>query len=1146
MKPIRFKDNIRNIRKMLVSWLSIIVIACLAVTAFLGIRFSAEALRGNVNRFYEEANYRDAEILGTLYLTEENLEEIAHLDGVQSVTGIRRFDTQICRENAAGASQPSAADGESGTTSGAENAAPSARMDVTVLSHTDIINRSILLEGRQPAGKTECLIEKDIADTLHLCPGDMIEIPATEYLISPDQSAASPLPFPAGTADASQSEETDTPADPLIFTVVGIVTHPDHPVLTSEVPGSRYVLIDPANFNAAAYDNCYSGAEVIFSKEPGTNRFSKDYFENTASLLTRLEDIGVTRAAERFENIRDRYQAAIDEGQAELDDAKAQLQEARAELDLNHGKIKNSEKELADALKTLQETKAQLDDAGQQLTDAKKQLDSGKSQLDAASSRLRSARNELAAGYEEALHYRAQMQNAVDEGISEHAPEQAGSIRWATGRSYDVDSSSLSMKHFPITKSDSVDLTSDIKGQLLRKLALDPDAEAAARSRLDAVDISSIEKKASRWESAHNDYLSGRRSYESARAEYERKLAEYQSGMAAYEEGKAQYEDGLAAYHQGVDDLNAAKEEIAERENEYDAAVTEYENGLEALEGLRNQMANIPDSRWIVMGVKGNSSYVYTKALAGNFSNISATFSLLFVFVGALVIYATVGKIVDEQRKQIGTTKALGFFNREVMAKYLTFGLTATLIGTAAGIALSYFVVEKAILGMQIAYYHIGEAGLLFEEIPAAVTVALAIALTLAAVLLAGGRLVRTPAIRLMQDAVPAVKRKKKRKRECAKEGAEIRKGSLYRRLILRNMRTDLRRVIVTIVSVAGSCALMVIGLTISHSMSSAVDIQFNEIYRYDYLLDYDISRNGNAEKEIREVLDRSGAEYIRISSVERPFLNGDELDSTSLLCGDPEELADYITFAAYKTGEPVALDGDGIYVPQKLEEGGGFAEKGRITVYDGTMKPYLVDTSGVFMSYIARFLVISEKGYRLAFAENPVYNEFLIRKGGAAFEELKEQLENIEGVRSFIRSEDRKANFESYIGIAGGIVILLTAMAFVMAYFILLNLVNMLVNQKKKELTVMRINGFSVREVKAYIGREMILTTFLGILLGIAAGAAVAFRIILLLENINCFDRRLYYPGWGIAACVTALLSLMISLFALRKVKKLSLTDVG
>ncbi|MBR4610570.1 MAG: hypothetical protein IKO38_08995, partial [Erysipelotrichaceae bacterium] len=156
-----------------------------------------------------------------------------------------------------------------------------------------------------------------------------------------------------------------------------------------------------------------------------------------------------------------------------------------------------------------------------------------------------------------------------------------------------------------------------------------------------------------------------------------------------------------------------------------------------------------------------------------------------------------------------------------------------------------------------------------------------------------------------------------------------------------------------------------------------------------------------------------------------------------------------------------------------------------------------------------------------------------------------KEAILKLDGVNGIIPSDNDRADFNSFVGLAQAMVMLLTGMAFAMAYFILLNLVNMFINQKKRELTVMRVNGFTVKEVKNYVGKELIVNTAIGILLGLPLGGIMAYRIILLLENINCFDRSIYYLGGLIAAVVTAIFSFFISQSALRKVKDLKLTDV-
>ena len=196
-------------------------------------------------------------------------------------------------------------------------------------------------------------------------------------------------------------------------------------------------------------------------------------------------------------------------------------------------------------------------------------------------------------------------------------------------------------------------------------------------------------------------------------------------------------------------------------------------------------------------------------------------------------------------------------------------------------------------------------------------------------------------------------------------------------------------------------------------------------------------------------------------------------------------------------------------------------------------------------MLYAARIFIMSRETYTKIYDKVPVDSNFLVKIDAAKAEAAKEAILKLDGVTGIIPSDNDRADFNSFVGLAQAMVMLLTGMAFAMAYFILLNLVNMFINQKKRELTVMRVNGFTVKEVKNYVGKELIVNTAIGILLGLPLGGIMAYRIILLLENINCFDRSIYYLGGLIAAVVTAIFSFFISQSALRKVKDLKLTDV-
>ena len=1105
MKRTQLKDSARNIRRQFVSWLSVIIIACLAVSAYLGIRFSADALLSNADRFYDETGFRDVEILSFLGFNEADLDALRASEGVQEVVGVRSVETTLTQ-----------GDLEQG---------------VTVTSISETINKPHLISGAFPADATECLIESDIATSLSLSIGDQIQLPQSDYL--------------------AQTR----------FTITGIVTHPDHIASPEDVPGNRYVLVPMAAFSEEAFDSCYTSAEIVFDRPEGISRYSEEYFTIVDSYEEALETLGKTQVHARHQQLVDRAQDAIDENQALLDDADAELKDARAQLDENHQLLAEKEAELEEAHAQLEASKAELKDARKELDDAKKELDDAsqvlddaQAQLETAASELASARTELSQGYEKMLDQREKLQNYVDQNLKTYYPGKAPKIKWATSRYYDIESSHLTMRWVPITKSDYIDLTWDIKGQvvdILVSYATDAgaskaeikEARSAAKLVLKSYSTSSFEAECEQWQIGHDAYISNRdlyyaslAEYEEGRAEYDANYAEYEAGEEEYAKGEKKYKKAVKKYNQAVEELEAARAELEGKESEYEEGVTSYEEGAAEIEDARRQMEDIPQNRWVFLGVKGNPSYLLVRSLSDNFSNISSTFSLLFVFIGALVIYATVSKIIEEQRTLVGTTKALGFHKREIFAKYLNFGMSATLIGCGAGILFAYYVLEKTILRLQMGYFRIGEGTPVFEKIPVAIVLGIAAILSFLAVYLACRRLVRMPARQLLQGSMPG------RRRRIKKRASH---GLLYPRLILRNMRTDLKRVIVTIVSIAGSCALMVIGLTINHSMSSAIDIQFEQIYRYDYLLDYDSDANPQAASQVQAILDRAGAEYINVSSHTRYFQNGDDLDSTSLLVGDPAELAEYTQFTDRVTGEPMALSDGGVYIPAKLEEQGQFVESGLLTIYGDSMEPYDVPVSDAFTCYIGRYLVMSEDGYRQAFGEAPVYNEYQIRLDPAAAENIRAELEAIPGVQSFTHSDERRSNFDSMISIAKVVVVLLTAMAFIMAYFILLNLVNMYVNQKKRELVVMRVNGFTVRETKNYVWRELQLTTILGILLGIAAGAYLAHYIILLLEGINCFDRTIYPTGWGIAAGITAIFSMVISMMALHKVRDLKLRDM-
>jgi ABC-type antimicrobial peptide transport system permease subunit len=542
--------------------------------------------------------------------------------------------------------------------------------------------------------------------------------------------------------------------------------------------------------------------------------------------------------------------------------------------------------------------------------------------------------------------------------------------------------------------------------------------------------------------------------------------------------------------------------------------------------------------RWIVTDIRGNMSFVQLSASRDSLVRMEMTFSLLFVAVGALVIYATVSKQVDEQRSLVGTTKALGFYQREIFAKYLTFGVSATVVGAALGLLIArLFVVPFILNGYQL-FYRIDIRKPMMTVLPTIAVFTAAILLAFCAVWFACRRLLKTPAVALMLPETP-------RGRKKSSNGSK-RRGSLYSRLIFRNIRSDLKRVIVTVVSIAGCCTLIVIGFTLKRSVDNSLYHQFNDVVHNDGTVTFDPDADPETGEKIGAILRETGVTACPITdayiTVQVRDLNVEEL-----FCGDLSAINDMFRLNDAKTGAPLALSDDGIYIPKRFSEFFGVQTGDRLEITLNGTETASVTVVGVFNNYMNSIVVMSAKCFENTYGRTPVPNAYLVRLNGADADPLEQTLRTIKGYGSYKPSDSFRKLFNSATSVMGAVVMLFIFMAGVMAGVVVLNLTNIYIMQKKRELVVMRINGFTVKETIGYVLRETVVTTAAGILLGIALGAALGYAIVRALEQpFVQFDRSVSVVAWILAAAITLVFVTIINAAVLRKVKNLKLTDAA
>lgn len=625
------------------------------------------------------------------------------------------------------------------------------------------------------------------------------------------------------------------------------------------------------------------------------------------------------------------------------------------------------------------------------------------------------------------------------------------------------------------------------------------------------------------------EYEQGLRDYNSALKKFQNGEKEYAEGLSEYTDGVTKLADGKKEYADGIAELKEAKEKLESGEKDYTDGAAELEDGKSKLSDTKEDFAALDECRWVVLDAEGNAGYLGIKDTADNMKALGVTFALLFVLVGALVIYSTVGKIVEEQRKLVGATKALGLYNREIFAKYLFFGLTATLIGSLLGIVLGYAGIQYVVLLAYASFYVYGIGKMSFLPGLAAVVILAGAALTAAAVWGATSSLIKTTATKLMQEKTPDIKHKNSDKKS---------RLPLYTRLILLNMRTDLKRIAVTVVSIAGICALLIAGFTMKMAISGAITNQFKEITLYDAIVTFNAETLPSVEPEVKDEISKVGAESLKVYLAPANYTASGKLSAASLIVADLDKLQDYFHYVC-----PEA-EGNGVIINFRAAEKKNLSVGDSITMYNSAMKPFEAKVIGIFDNYIGSEMLMSEESYKSVFSEEVKKNAYFINGENAS--SLGAVFSKMPGFVSFTDSIKTRESYEAMTFVLNVVAVLLTGIAGAMAYFILLNLINMYISQKKRELTIMRVNGFTVREVKNYVARESIATTLFGLIVGCVGGVIFAKRVVMLIETAAAkFLRDIQWGGVALAVVITVVFTVAINAFALRKIKYLKLTDV-
>lgn len=1106
------KDFYMEIRKSLGRFLSILFIVALGVAFFSGIRASEPSMRITGDRYFDQEELMDIQALSTFGITDDDIDAIEAVEGVERVEGAYSAD-MLCETK-------------------------KKQYVFHVMSLPENMNHVTVSEGRLPKKIGECLVDDDmgykVGDTITLKSG-------TDDPIS----------------DTLKQEK---------YKVVGIGNSPCYisfgrgstTIGSGSVSG--FLFVPAKTFALDVFTEAYvqvEGAENLIA-------YTEEYDKKIETVLDRIEEITGERG-------RIRKQEIVDDAQAEIDDAKAELEE---------GKLKAQE-ELDDAKAQIDDGEAKLTEAKQQIADGKSQISSAKTTLNSKDDELTEAKTKYSSGlkkwqegteaYEAGL---AQFEAAKPEALEEIAKGEAGLEAYR--------------KQLDEAKKGAQGKLKELEGQLAYIMSLEPGPEdedyeelhqkweeqyGASIEQLET-GISEVNKELETLETQEQDYQSKLTALNNSKAELaakEQQLADTKAALdsskqqlsdaySQIESGKGQLASGWAQIDEKEQELASGEAEIAESETTLEDAKVEYEEGKkEAEEEITDGEAKIADAEEELAEIEDPKWYVYDRSNlpehdgygenADRMRAIGKVFPVIFFLVAALISLTSMTRMVEEQRTQIGTMKAIGYSKWAIVSKYLSYALLATAGGSIIGVLIGEKVLPFIIIyAYGIMYQHIPEILVPYDWAYAIEASIAAVACTMFATVFSCYRELGEQPATLMRPPAPKI----------GKRVLLEYVGVIWKRLnftwksTIRNLMRYKKRFFMTIFGIGGCMALMLVGYGIRDSVFEIADIQYTEIQTYDGNL---ILKENLSEDEHQELTDslEQNQDIARFMDAYMKNLvltkDGHERETYVMVLGQPKDSEKYVHFHDRKTKEAYELSDDGAIISEKTAKLLNAKVGDTISIKDENEGNKEIVIQNICENYMGHYLYMTPKYYEKVYGEKPEYNTVLFSVQDSytrqQMEEAGEKILARDEVLSLSYMKDIEKRLNDMLKSLNLVIIVLIVSAGMLAFVVLYNLNTINIAERKRELATLRVLGFYNPEVAAYVYRENILLTLIGTIVGAGLGKILHLFIIETVEvPAAMFGRIINLPSYIYSFLFTILFSMIVNGVMYFKLRKIDMVE--
>ncbi len=1175
-------DSFRSIQRSFSRFVSIIAIVAMGSGLFCGLNAVGPDMVDTANKYYYEYNLMDLRLQSYIGLYDEELKKVKELPGVESVQGVKFVDGYIQVPNEKGEYEGIV------DIDGSEMTIRVSGVDLVQAvnfqngeKNPDYINRLKLLEGRYPESPSECVVT---------CSG----------LTTPEQ-------FKIGTVLKINGDNEDIGyyLKHNELTVVGIIETPywvsyERGVTTAgsgKLGDFIYVNNDAFTDNI----NYYSEAYITLEGADQYEAYSKEYdafveakqkelaaqAENLAAESRNRLIIGlpqkVAAAKQQIDIAESTIGGALTDGKTKLEElyelektGKEQLEQAQKTMDEEYAKVQNQlqsgNNQYIAAVNEYNSKVTQLSNSQVQLANKQTEYNTQKMAADSAREKLNEAKLQLTVAEKEIKYTEGLItttENTLktlqeNQDVSQddlHLDQMADRLE-ETNPQLAATLRSISNLTAQGMAADAIAEVDQLLDQYNSELAVAKQQYAEGKNEYDVnnAECTAAEAKLAsakiQLDDAEKQLNDAEKQLESFKAKIESSGDQLQYGSI---EAQTKYMTAQATLALKMTQFQNIQAIIAAAEKEYNeketlvnskigVARTGYNKGVGLIENINEGVG------WSVYTRHDNPGYTGYGQAADNMVRLAYIFPTLFFIVSTMVCLTTMTRMVEEERTQLGTLKALGYSNKLISGKYLLYAALASTIGVVFGIALGFTVVPS-ILAM---------AWGIMYEMPKLITNFMPLYLVLGIVLSIGSTSFATYyACNKELSDVPAVLMRPK----SPKAGKRVfmekidfiwSRLSFTGKVTVRNLFRNKKRFAVTVIGIAGCTALLLAACGLRDAISGVIDNQYGEgigIAQYDLQV---VLKDGQADYDNSEMVQQIN----KFDEIEGSMLGNlrvchgysdrsdKELEIDVLVTQNPSVLDKFVNLV--QDGERVPLTDEGAVISDKL------AKKTKTNIGDlltiswtegAKTVEYKVKVTAIVDNYAFHYVYMTPAYYQQVTGATLEYNYLFCELKDDITQDQKVQLEKnineIKGINGSVYTTVVIDNFDNIVNTLNMVILLFIVAAMALAIVVLYNLNNINVNERIRELATLKVLGFYNGEVSAYIYRENIILTIIGIAVGLVLGIPLNIAVVGVVDiDTLTFKTDLEPISFVIAALATALFAVVVNLLMHFKLKKISMVE--